>query len=98
MARPTNPTSTKSQIHPRFQYLTDMCLLVVHFFYHLKKMTEIFLMIKSLAKMGETVNLKNMGSPIHPRWKSLPNMILMVTHLFYYPINTGTSYGSVLLH
>ena len=41
------------QIHPKCQYLMNMELLVVHLFYHPKKILEIWITIKSLENWGE---------------------------------------------
>ena len=73
------------QIHLIFQSLINIELKVVRFLSRTNNMMVICIMIKSLAKLGKTVNLTNMGIPIHPRWQSLLNMIFLVTHFFYYP-------------
>ena len=85
LGRTMNLTRIGIQINPRYQFLMNMELLSVHFFYHLNKMAEICLKIKSLIKLGEKMNLTNMGRPIYPIWQSLLNMIFIVTYLLYHP-------------
>ena len=50
-------------------------------------MLEIFLMIKSLEKLGIRMNPMSMGIQIHSRFQILVNMELLVLNCFYHTKN-----------
>ena len=51
---------------------------------HQRISLEIYLMIKTLEKLGRTMNLTRIGIQINPRYQFLIHMELLSVHLFYH--------------